>query len=165
MVVSPISSALTARPELLKALSGLNKAGVDYLLIGVMAVNHYAANESSVYSTMDCDVLLRPTQTNLVRALASLRRQKYRLYGGVEPLEAPDRLLCRRLLEKRATVTARKIGKMPLDWSWRRRASAMPGCAAVDGFLASQESGCRALPWKTSSKPKGWRVDRKTRRS
>jgi len=44
---------LKPKPPLVKALAGLNASRVDYVMIGVLAVNHYAKDPSSVYSTLD----------------------------------------------------------------------------------------------------------------
>lgn len=42
------------KPPLVKALAGLNAARVDYVMIGVLAINHYAKAPSSIYATLDC---------------------------------------------------------------------------------------------------------------
>ncbi len=63
---------------MMTALSGLNAARVDYVMIGVPVVNHYAKEPSFVYSTLDCDLLLRPGPVNLFRALKALLRGRHR---------------------------------------------------------------------------------------
>lgn len=103
------------KPPLVKALASLNAARVDYVMIGVLAVNHYAKDPSSVYSTLDCDLLLRPDPANLFRALKALLRGGCDLTVDGEPLGNPDPLLCRRIIERRGTVTALKPGEMPID--------------------------------------------------
>lgn len=100
---------------LAKALAGLNAARVDYVMIGVLAINHYAKDPSSVYSTLDCDLLLRPDPDNLFRALKALRRGGCELTVDGEPLGGADLLLCRRIVECGGTVTALKPGEMPID--------------------------------------------------
>lgn len=103
------------KPPLVRALAGLNAARVDYVMIGVLAVNHYAKDPSSVYSTLDCDLLLRPDPGNLFRALKALRRGGCDLTVDGEPLGGANLLLCRRIVERGGTVTALKPGEMPID--------------------------------------------------
>ena len=84
-------------------------------MIGVMAVNHYAKDPSSIYSTLDCDILLRRDPTNLQRALQALLQDGRNLMALGEPLGKPDRFICRRIVECGGMVTAVKPGEMPID--------------------------------------------------
>lgn len=84
-------------------------------MIGVMAVNHYAKDPSSVYSTLDCDILLRRDPENLRRALKALLQDGRSLVAMGEPLGKPDLFICRRIVEHHGMVTAVKPGEMPID--------------------------------------------------
>lgn len=103
------------KPPLARALARLNAARVDYIMIGVLALNHYAKDPASVYSTLDCDLFLPPDADNLARAFKALALDGRTLESGGEPLGKPDTLLCRRIVERRAMVTAAKPGEMPID--------------------------------------------------
>ena len=102
------------RPPHLEALAGLSRAKVDYLLIGVLAINHYAKDPGSIYSTLDCDVLLRPDPSHVSRALRVLGGLGYSFKSGREPL-LPDPLTVSRLVQNRAMIRAEKEGSLPLD--------------------------------------------------
>ncbi len=114
---------------LLRALDRLARAKVDFLLIGVHAINHYAPDASAAYATQDCDILLRPDSGNLAKALRALGAAGYRLEAGGEPLPPADPLLIRRLLERRALVTARKPGSLPIDLALEAAGLPYAGCA------------------------------------
>lgn len=145
---------MKARAPHLLALRRLNRARVDYLLIGVMGINHYATEPGAVYSTLDCDLLLRPTLPNLRRAVRALLSEGYRLESGGEPLGTPDAWLLERILRHRAAVTALKAGSLAIDIvlegsgfsfsAWRRRRRifragniAIP-CGDLDQLLLSK---------------------------
>ncbi len=99
----------------MEALRGLNRARVDYLLIGLSAINHYAKDEHLVYFTADCDLLLRPTSRNLARAIRAVVAAGYAAEAGGEPLGPVDELICRRIIERRGLVQAKSPGDMPID--------------------------------------------------
>lgn len=84
-------------------------------MIGVLAINHYAKDPAAVYSTLDCDLLLPPDPSNLLRALKALVRAGCGLMAAGGPLGKLDLELCRRVVERRAAVTALKPGEMPID--------------------------------------------------
>jgi hypothetical protein len=146
-------------PPHLRTLLRLRRARVDFLMVGAMALNNFAPEISATYSTGDCDILLRPTQSNWRRALCELERAGYRLSVNDEPLIRPDALILRRLLEARVTVRAEKEGGLPLDllveakgfafadW-WKRRTrfkagNAMIPCASLDQILESKRQAGR----------------------
>lgn len=103
------------RPPHLAVLRRLNKAGVDYVLIGVLAINHYVRDPGSMYSTLDCDILIRPEADHLRKAIRVLLSEGYRLEAGGEPLISPDDLLVARLVEHRATIRGLKRDSLAID--------------------------------------------------
>ncbi|MFI5363014.1 MAG: hypothetical protein ACHQ49_13670 [Elusimicrobiota bacterium] len=139
-------------PPHLRALIRLKRARVDFLLIGAMAMNNYVPEVAGAYSTSDCDILLRPTLSNLRRALRELSRAGYALRVNDEPLLGLDSLILRRLLEFRSAVRAEKDGGLPLDllvdakgfrfeeW-WRRRADFKAGNARIPCAARNERSG------------------------
>lgn len=99
----------------LQVLAALNASGVDYLLVGALALGHYAPDAASFYVTADCDLLVRPTAANLRKALRVLVRCGYRLTAGGEPLVHIDSLVLKRLLERRIAVRSDSATGMPID--------------------------------------------------
>lgn len=47
-------------PQHLASLAALRRARVDFLLVGALALGHYAPEMASFYMTADCDILVRP---------------------------------------------------------------------------------------------------------
>jgi hypothetical protein len=92
------------RPPHLTFLAELSKARVDYVVIGLMGLNHYAATTGDVYHTEDLDVLISPQPSHLRRACTALVKAGYELHSNGEPLPAVDAFLARRILERRAVV-------------------------------------------------------------
>ena len=138
----------------------MNKTRVDYVLIGVLAINHYADGPSSAYSTSDCDVLLRPELGNLRRAARAVLAEGYELNAGGEPLPEPDDLILRRILERRANIVGQRPGTLSVDmvldaggmtfaeWKKGRRlfnvGRIRVPCAALEKLLLSKQRSGRA---------------------
>ncbi len=99
----------------LQVLAALNASEVDYLLVGALALGHYAPDAASFYVTADCDLLVRPTAANLRKALRVLVRCSYSLTAGGEPLVRVDSLVLKRLLERRIAVRSDSATGMPID--------------------------------------------------
>ncbi len=151
---------MTRIPPHARALARLNRAKVDYVLIGVTAINHYAREPGEVFSTLDCDVLLRPEPRNLTRALKALAAEGYRFECGGEPVPRPDALTVQSIVANRATLRALKKGSLPLDLvletkgyrftDWRRRrrifrvGRALIPCASLEQLLEAKERVGRA---------------------
>ena len=102
-------------PAHLQALTALIRAKVDFMLIGALALDHFALETAAVYATLDCDILLRPTLPNVRKAYRTLLRQKYALSVGDEPLIGPDELVLRRILEYKITARAERADSLPID--------------------------------------------------
>jgi hypothetical protein len=98
-----------------KVLARLNRLKVDYVLIGVLAINHYSDTPESIYFTQDCDVLLRPDLPNLRRAVRVVVAEGYSLEAGGEPLPPPDDLTLERILKHRANIVSRKRASLTVD--------------------------------------------------
>lgn len=94
------------RPPHLRFLAALSRARVDYTLIGVMGINHYANSPGRVYHTEDLDTLLAPSPTDVLKACRALTACGYELRSHGEPLGTVDKLLAERIVERRATINA-----------------------------------------------------------
>lgn len=102
-------------PPHLGFLAALSKAKVDYLLIGMMGLNHYAERPGEVFHTEDVDVLIAPHADGLLRACAALVRAGYELESNGEPLGTVDAFLARRIVERRAVITGRHEHGLGVD--------------------------------------------------
>jgi len=147
------------RPPHLEFLAALAKARVDYLLIGVMGINHYAEGPSQVYHTEDLDVLLSPSQAALRRACAALTSCGYELRSNGESLGPMDAFLARRILERRAVVNGFHSHGIGVDlvleaapftfaqWKKRRRAFRVDRlrvyCADLQMLLKAKQTAAR----------------------
>ncbi len=125
----------------------LKKGKVEYVLIGLSAVNCYADDPEGMFSTGDADALLRPDPSNLLRAIRCLQRAGFLLEAGGEPLGPADALLSRRLVEHRAVVRGRREDGLKVDlvleaggiaysdWSGSRRFFKIEGVKVPVGSL------------------------------
>lgn len=146
-------------PPHLRALIALARAKVDFLLVGALALDQFAPESAAVYSTLDCDILVRPALSHLRRAYKALQRGGYSLSAGGEPLPPGDGLVLRRILEHRITARAEKEGSLPIDvlvdaigyrfeawWSGRKRFKVgrvtIP-CASLEHVLESKRQAGR----------------------
>lgn len=114
-------------------LKKLSKAGVRYVMIGVSAINFYADEPEHMFSTQDCDVLVKPDPKNLLSALRTLKKEGYDLESNREPLVGVDLWLAGKIIEHSAVITARRKeglhidivldgGKIPYaEWNRRKR--------------------------------------------
>ncbi|TPW20895.1 MAG: hypothetical protein FD126_1236 [Elusimicrobia bacterium] len=102
-------------PPHLGFLAALAKANVDYLLIGMMGLNHYAERPGDVFHTEDVDVLIAPRADGLRRACAALTRAGYELESNGEALGTVDAFLARRIVERRAVITGRHEHGLGVD--------------------------------------------------
>lgn len=138
----------------LRVLSRIDDARVPYLLMGVLAIGHYALESGEAYLTDDCDILIRPRPRDLSRVLDALTAERYALSCGGESLPWPDRLIARRLVEHRAVVRAKKRDCLGIDIMlvaagasfaelWKRREifhsqGVRIKCASLEDLLASK---------------------------
>jgi hypothetical protein len=146
-------------PQHLASLAALRRARVDYLMVGALALGHYAPDMASFYMTGDCDILVRPTSANLSKTLKLLRRRGYTLSINAEPLIELDALTLKRLLERRIAVRAEKADSLPIDvltdaigddfaaW-WEGRTYFVAGgaripCASLEQIIRSKKAAGR----------------------
>lgn len=99
-----------------RALAGLARAGVRFVLVGVGGINFYARTASQAFMTLDVDALLAPTVENLRRAFRALDELGFAFEAGREPfIDVDDELVLRRLLERGACVNARHPEGVQID--------------------------------------------------
>ncbi len=55
-------------------LARFNRTGVRYVVVGMSGINYYAKRPSQAFGTMDFDLFLDPTLSNVKKALRNLER-------------------------------------------------------------------------------------------
>lgn len=105
------------------------------MLIGIWGVNAHASDGAAVFTTNDFDLFFPPDPDNLLETWHACEQLGFSLRVGREPLDSPrDRLLARRVVDRRALVRATAPGGLAVDltlvmsafdfdqvWSERRR--------------------------------------------
>jgi hypothetical protein len=99
----------------LELIGKLRRGRVQFLLVGVFGVNHYAPSPALQYATLDCDLLVEPKPKNLLKALRLLEGCGYTLAAGGEPLGKLDLWLAGRITANRASVAALKDKAVQVD--------------------------------------------------
>lgn len=99
-----------------KSLFGkLKKTRVDYMVIGVSGINYYAKDPGSIFSTQDCDLLVKPTPKNLLTMLKSLDQDGFALESNGEPLVGIDLWLAEKIIQHHAVVSGSKDKVLRVD--------------------------------------------------
>lgn len=93
----------------------LRRKRVRFLLVGVYGINHYAPGPALAFSTLDCDILVEPDPSNLLRALLLLGAGGYCLESNGEPLDTPDLWLAEKIIRNKASLTATKDKAAQVD--------------------------------------------------
>ena len=82
----------------------LNKAGVDYVVIGISGINYYATSATDSFGTQDYDLFLRPAISNAAKALTVFHELGYETFvadhGAVKEKDLKP------ILRKKRTVLA-----------------------------------------------------------
>ncbi|MCX5796044.1 MAG: hypothetical protein NTY77_11165 [Elusimicrobia bacterium] len=150
---------MTLRAPHLEFLRRLRAEKIDFLLVGALAVGHYAPELSQTYSTYDCDVLVRPDLEHFRKAVRTLARCGFQLQVGGEPLVKPDALVFKRLLGFRTTVCGERPDALSVEllleakgfsfaeWWQTRREFRVAGfriaCGALENLVASKKASAR----------------------
>lgn len=82
---------------------GFNKAGVDYVVIGMSGINYYARSAMETFGTQDYDLFLRPVVANAAKALEVLRDLGYEMVSGGKRVLEKD---LSRIVKEKQTVLA-----------------------------------------------------------
>lgn len=108
---APAQNVSEAASPFRAALEALAGAGVDFVLIGVGAINFYARDASGVVQTADLDVLLARRVEALRRALDALRTAGFAFEAGGEPfVDADDDAVLGRIVQTGANLAAVNAG-------------------------------------------------------
>jgi len=87
----------------LAVIRAFNRVGVQYVVIGMAGINYYARQPSEAFATMDYDLFLKPTLTNVQKALRQLRRLEFSFGTSVGAVEERE---LRTVVRKRQTLVA-----------------------------------------------------------
>ena len=80
-----------------------NRLGVRYVVVGMAGINYYATSPAEAFATLDYDVLLKPTLSNVERALRGLRALRFTVGTQDGRLRAEE---LQRVVRDRRTLVA-----------------------------------------------------------
>lgn len=86
-----------------EALEQLNQFGVRYVVVGMSGINYYAKNPRETFGTLDYDIFLEPTISNVKKAIEALKPLRFTL-GTSEGLFNVTNL--RRIVRDQKTIIA-----------------------------------------------------------
>lgn len=66
----------------------LNRRGVRYVVVGMSGINYYADNPAQTFATLDYDIFIDPTLTNVEQALRCVKRLGFAVGTSAGPLKA-----------------------------------------------------------------------------
>lgn len=99
-----------------RALSALNGADVDFVVVGVGGINFYARTPAQAFAALDLGALLAPAAENLERALRVLSGLEYVFEARGEPfVDLDDSLTLTRIVERGASLAAIHADGSQLD--------------------------------------------------
>ena len=85
-----------------------NKAGVDYVVVGMSGINYYAQSALDAFGTQDYDLFLRPAVANAAKAFGVLKGLGYEMVAGEK--RASEKNLKEILKEKRTILAVNPDG-------------------------------------------------------
>lgn len=91
-------------------LDQFNRRGVRYVVVGMTGINFYATNPAETFGTMDYDVLLDATMSNITKALTALRSLRWSVGTSDGPLA--DQPLAALVRDRRTLVATTPEGLM-----------------------------------------------------
>lgn len=133
-----------------------NRMGVDYVVIGMSAINYYARSAMETFGTQDYDLFLRPVVSNAAKAMGILRGLGYELV--VDGKKASESDIKGIVKEKRTilavnpqgvtfellfAVSGFAFGQMAGDASVFRTGETLIRVAKLNKLLASKEAAGR----------------------
>jgi len=71
-------------------LEEFNKRGTRYVVIGMSGINYYASSASEIFSTQDFDILIKPTTTNVEKAILGIKKLGYNLRDAEKEVDESD---------------------------------------------------------------------------
>ncbi len=93
-------------------LHRFNQRGIRYVVVGMAGINYYATSPADTFATLDYDVLLDPTISNVERALHSLRVLGFTIGTSKGALRPSD---LRMMVRQRRTLVATTPNGLMID--------------------------------------------------
>jgi hypothetical protein len=90
----------------LKAVHSFNLNGVQYVLIGLSAINYYVKSASQIFLTGDFDICIEPSAKNAWKAAVALWRQGFALFAGGTLIRRRNRKRVVQIAQGRRTIHA-----------------------------------------------------------
>lgn len=98
--------------EILKKFS---RERIKYLVIGVSGINYYAKEPGTMFSTLDCDILVKPEGKNIFSALKILKKNGYQMEINSEPIVSVDNWLAKKIIKHQAVIVGKKDNSLRID--------------------------------------------------
>jgi len=89
-------------------IRAFNRLGVRYVVVGMSGINYYATTAREAFITMDFDVFLEPTLSNVAKALRGLERLRFSVGTAAGLVKAAD--LTRTVRERRTLIATTPDG-------------------------------------------------------
>lgn len=93
----------------LQVLSIFNKKKVDYLLIGVSAINYYAKSTMNIIMTADYDIFVKPEKKNVAKALKVMSLLDYTMQTDNFTINKINDRTVGKIVDKRKTVICENV--------------------------------------------------------
>lgn len=84
-------------------LNRFNQESVKYVVVGMSGINYYASQAQETFATQDFDIFVKPTITNVKKAIEVFRALNYTL--GVKEGELKDYLI-KKVVAQKNTISA-----------------------------------------------------------
>lgn len=84
-------------------LDRFNQGGVKYVVVGMSGINYYASQAQETFATQDFDIFIKPTITNVKKAIEVFRALNYSL--AVKEGELKDSLV-KKVVAQKNTISA-----------------------------------------------------------
>ena len=85
------------------AIERMNQKGVRYVVVGMAGINYYAEDPSQTFGTLDYDIFLEPSLTNVRKAVQTMQDLGFTLWTATGRLQ-PGNL--KHVVRHRQTITA-----------------------------------------------------------
>ena len=85
------------------AIDKFNQNGVRYIVVGMSGINYYASEAKETFATQDFDIFIKPTISNVKKAIEVFKKLNYNL--AVKKGELKESLIRKAVAEKN-TISA-----------------------------------------------------------
>lgn len=117
-----------------------NRQGVRYIVVGMGGINYYAQSPAQTFATMDYDIFVEPTLSNVGQAVRCLQRLGFELSTAEVPWNAKS---LRAVVRSRRTLVATTVDGIMVELLLR-----ISGYAFADLARDAETFNVRGVPVK-----------------